>query len=382
MTTKLRDSEIDSVVEILVKLVTLASVDTAKYFNSLVGSAHVPSQWRASLTGVWTGNVNIDARALVDWALAKGTNPKDPRVTTVGALLKAMLPQLGLEERSAVAALIHQRRLFNDPGLLENLAMGYQVPLPAGEFDGEGDLGPDFVWHGPDDLELQSFWRPESEFLDVGFVSRAIQRASAVCRIEVGTTGKRGTGFLVGAKNFVLTNYHVVEGGGSDQTSDNAKSAVLRFGRITLDDGREAEGRTFKTDPKDPVPCSSPTEDLDFALVRVEEGIFEAETLSTAPCSLEAPAEKAGLHLLQHPRGDAMKIAFSNNGVTGTFDGRLLQYVTKSAVGSSGAPCFDDDWRVVALHHAQRSKMFGIVREGILLQPIYDQISDLVPSLG
>jgi hypothetical protein len=37
-------------------------------------------------------------------------------------------------------------------------------------------------------------------------------------------------------------------------------------------------------------------------------------------------------------------------------------------------PCFDENWYLVALHHAQKAKTFGSIREGILFANIYQDI--------
>ena len=61
--------------------------------------------------------------------------------------------------------------------------------------------------------------------------------------------------------------------------------------------------------------------------------------------------------------------------MTGTYQEKgLIQYVTTAAGGSSGSPCFSDDWKVVALHHAQQARAFGSIREGILMGPILERI--------
>jgi len=74
-----------------------------------------------------------------------------------------------------------------------------------------------------------------------------------------------------------------------------------------------------------------------------------------------------------------MMLAPSSNGVTGAYpDTGHVQYVSRTAPGSSGAPCFDDDWKVVALHHAVRSKMFGVIGEGILMSAIYGAIREFL----
>jgi hypothetical protein len=52
--------------------------------------------------------------------------------------------------------------------------------------------------------------------------------------------------------------------------------------------------------------------------------------------------------------------------------------VNKTAVGSSGSPCFDENWYLVALHHAQKARTFGSIREGILFASIYQEIKDFL----
>lgn len=70
-----------------------------------------------------------------------------------------------------------------------------------------------------------------------------------------------------------------------------------------------------------------------------------------------------------------MQLAPSADAVTFTDAGKgIVQYVTRTGRGSSGAPCFGEDWRVVALHHAERARTFGTIREGILMGPILREV--------
>ncbi|MFM5947050.1 MAG: trypsin-like serine peptidase, partial [Dolichospermum sp.] len=83
--------------------------------------------------------------------------------------------------------------------------------------------------------------------------------------------------------------------------------------------------------------------------------------------------------VLQHPEGESMKLSISQDGIIGVYQNSgLVQYVNKTAVGSSGSPCFDEDWYLVALHHAQKAKTFGSIREGILFASIYQEIQDFL----
>jgi endonuclease G len=91
---------------------------------------------------------------------------------------------------------------------------------------------------------------------------------------------------------------------------------------------------------------------------------------------LASPTKRMGLNILQHPGGESMKLALSSNGVTGVYpETGLIQYLTSTRGGSSGSPCFSDEWALVALHHAERSRMFGTIREGILFRAIHSEIS-------
>lgn len=380
----LRPSETDLLVGILATQAGTSFAGPHRFLRDLVSRAHLPKNFELALAGVWTGDAGIDSRALLRWAAERGTNPRDPRVTVLGAVLKALLPDLGLEERAKVAAILYTRKLFHDARLVESLVSGMQVPLPAAEMATpdrhlEGH-GPDIDWQGPEDeLQLQGWFRPDPDWLDVGFLGRAIGRAAGVCRVEVAATGATGTGFLLGTRDLVLTNHHVLDGF-AEGLEAAARSAVARFGCITVDTGAEAKGRVFNTHADTPLVKSSPTGELDYALLRLDPAAQDADGLEPAPLALASPAERSPLHLLQHPFGGAMKVAFSNDAVTAVIGGRLVQYVSRSAVGSSGAPCFDDDWRIVALHHAERSRAFGVVREGILLNAIHPEIKEYLPG--
>jgi len=75
----------------------------------------------------------------------------------------------------------------------------------------------------------------------------------------------------------------------------------------------------------------------------------------------------------------SIKFRCVSPGVTGVYqEYGLFQYVNKTASGSSGSPCFDENWFLVALHHAQKAKSFGTIREGILFNSIYQEIKDFL----
>jgi V8-like Glu-specific endopeptidase len=269
-------------------------------------------------------------------------------------------------------------------GLADQLGAGCRIPEPAGAAaTGAADLGPEIDWRGPtDEFELQSWLRPEPDVRDdVGFMKAVVRCAAAVCRIEDAQRQWHGTGFLIGP-SLLLTNYHVLEPTyyGGPSLEENARDAVLCFGFLSAVAGEAVRGQTFKLDRDRPVLDASATSALDYVLLRVEDRVREAAGVEPVPYETRSPAPGARLTILHHPQGQPMKVAYSHDAVTGVYEGRgLVQYVNRTLQGSSGSPCFDDAWRVVALHHAQRSRALVSIREGILVGAIFPRIKDFLP---
>jgi V8-like Glu-specific endopeptidase len=242
------------------------------------------------------------------------------------------------------------------------------------------DFGPDIDWKGEtDEIQLQSWLKPEPDYWDVGFLKRAIEQSASVCRIEIPSRKIMGTGVLI-TPNQVLTNYHVLRPTESENIETNALNAVLKFGCFTSDDGVETQGKSFQLNGQKPILHFSKTEDLDYVLLQVESKITHEKDIKPARWKTnKLPLEKMGINVLQHPEGDSMKLSVSQDGITGVYaNSGLVQYVNKTALGSSGSPCFDENWFLVALHHAQRAKTFGSIREGILWTSIYQEIKDFL----
>jgi hypothetical protein len=68
--------------------------------------------------------------------------------------------------------------------------------------------------------------------------------------------------------------------------------------------------------------------------------------------AVEAPAASP-LLIMQHPQAAPLKLALDMSGVIGlNGNSTRLKYTVNTEGGSSGAPCFNANWDLVALHHS------------------------------
>lgn len=190
-----------------------------------------------------------------------------------------------------------------------------------------------------------------------------------------GAVKKLGTGFMVG-KDLVMTNYHVIE---PFVKGKSARGLGIRFGYAAAVSGigvEEGEVCSIIDDPNwcvawspynlpidetaEPKVAEPSAEELDFALLRLSRsagsdviaggrtrGWILNSQFGTA--ALEASTDA---HILQHPSGGPMKLAFGFGDVLWTKPGGTrFGYRTNTENGSSGSPIFDKLWNLVGLHH-------------------------------
>src|SRR5262249_41712879 len=83
--------------------------------------------------------------------------------------------------------------------------------------------------------------------------------------------------------------------------------------------------------------------------------------------------------IVQHPEGQKKQVALRDNRIVDVFD-EFLHYEADTQPGSSGSPVFNDQWELVALHHAsvpapEHPELGKFVNEGIRISPLLAFIS-------
>lgn len=201
-----------------------------------------------------------------------------------------------------------------------------------------------------------------------------------VCRVQAGNSDslQYGTGFLVGP-DLVLTAYHVVGSAIANQGSLPGISLLFDFKKLpnggTVNPGtvcftRERQGLVAASPAEPDAGGMAGTDALDYALLRVA-GSPGSEPIGGDRAEPGAPQRGwitvprrpfdvvpgSALYILQYALGGPLQVAFSLNGVIGINPaGTRLRYKTNTVSGSSGAPCFDANWELVAMHEGHQAE--------------------------
>ena len=189
-------------------------------------------------------------------------------------------------------------------------------------------------------------------YLDAGrLAGRAVARV--VIQSNSGAVLGYGTGSMI-SPSLIMTNNHVLN------SAARAGSAVVEFNYQLGLDGRELPPMKFRLQP-DAFFTTSPEEELDLTIVAVSavsdsSGRTSLSTFGFNPLSASEGEILAGesVTVIQHPGGNLKQIALRENHVLRfpNTEDRFLYYETDTTPGSSGAPVFNDQWEVVALHHS------------------------------
>ena len=238
----------------------------------------------------------------------------------------------------------------------------------------------------PDDASLERLIQESNSYLDLGkWLEEAGKLQVCLCRIEIPIQGGGkvfGTGFLIAA-DLVMTNWHVVQCIVATEDYDAAyrgpraktADAICRFDYKVLSNGTTNPGSTVSLatnwrvalSPSNPNGTEPMTDQLDCAVIRLSKPLGNL-VIGDNPIAqgdrrgwIKLPdvgaatdfREHSPLFIIQHPEGDPIKLALCTDGIQSINSNRTrVRYSTNTERGSSGSPCFDHNWNLIAIHHA------------------------------
>lgn len=243
-----------------------------------------------------------------------------------------------------------------------------------------------------------------SEMYNVALMQEWILFAPGhVCVIEIGGQNV-GTGLLVGPDK-VMTAFHVLNDAGLIKDGNGVSSddprlrlqcrfdfqVILEHGVLTPKLGIAHPAAADWLGPHSPEhpderyrkapPGSDPAGHLDYALIKLAQRVGEQPTgrgLTRGWSPLRKPAKSLQrftfIRIFQHAAGEYLKGADGRVTQIPPHGGRLQYYVSTSP-GSSGAPCWNFDFSLVAMHNLGGVRTnTGVENQGIPVDRIIDHI--------
>jgi endonuclease G len=192
-------------------------------------------------------------------------------------------------------------------------------------------------------------WANPPRIQPIAYLEEGLRAARSVAVIrlseEPGATAYGSTGWLltpdlvVVAAHLLSTENGPVKDFSIERANERVQTAIVRF-------DFDAPGQQTTEYRVRDVVLSDPY--LDIAVLRLVEPVKDRAPLTVRPDAL--PTNLTGLAAIHHPHLGPKQISR---------DGRLLRaqasdvlYLIDTAPGSAGAPIFDDQWRVIAVHRA------------------------------
>ncbi len=219
------------------------------------------------------------------------------------------------------------------------------------------------------------------DFIDIRYLEAGVAASRAVGRIDIRNQGNRvvgyGTASLVSAQ-LVLTNHHVLP------TADVARWSTIQFNLQDGIDGQPLQPRMFRLDP-DRFYLSDKERDFAFVAVAASERELAEFGFNRLIDAEGKVIVGENVTIVQHPRGEKKQVSLRENRLVDVLDS-FLHYETDTEPGSSGSPVFNDQWEVVALHHASvpapdHAELGSIANEGVRVSTLLKAVRALSETL-
>ncbi len=261
-------------------------------------------------TGLDAARIAFDTKAIVNWF----------NIVQEARLHKDTIERL----------IVYAEREYPDDQRLKRLKARQPVAILEGPEPA--------AWRGTlSGAQLEAIISTRSSLVPISYLEQGLACSRAVGRV-VRPDGGYGTGFLI-ANDRLVTNNHVLA------TAEMAAASVVQFNYQKTLDGVDApyeeyrlKAEGFKTSSED-----------DWTMVSVDG--HPVQKWGALCLGVAAPRINDRVTIVQHAGGGPKQISYVANVVVFS-DALRLQYLTDTLPGSSGAPVFDREWKVVALHHS------------------------------
>ncbi|KAA3621514.1 MAG: serine protease [Bacteroidetes bacterium] len=249
--------------------------------------------------------------------------------------------------------------------------------LPAGKYDEDIPME---IAPPPPQVKVQLQKNISNKLKNISWLEKGITYAKSVCKVEVrnkpteeGIRTIVGTGFLLPG-HLLMTNNHVI-----GSTAEAADSVLYFNYQLDAEDNKQ-DPLTYKLAPEE---VFFTNEDYDFSIIKVkDEPKRPLDQFGHVNIDLDEYSDEPALYnhvtIIQHPMGGYKQIALNENQITKVDkETQTILYKTDTEEGSSGSPVFNDNWKVIGLHHAHVSSQDeqGVQtfhNKGVMMEKILD----------
>ncbi|MEA2078443.1 MAG: trypsin-like peptidase domain-containing protein [Pseudomonadota bacterium] len=213
---------------------------------------------------------------------------------------------------------------------------------------------------------------------------KGLERATGVAQVLDRSGNGQGSGFLVrgadvhesiGEGWVVVTNAHVIS---DDPAEQSAHPAALPADEARICFEAKDPDQEFAVEK---ILFSSPRTELDCTIVSLQSPVEHAKPFPIAR-RLPVLGKNQRVYIIGHPRGGGLSYSIDDNLLL-DHERSKLHYRAPTEGGSSGSPVFNQQWDLLALHHAGGMNMKKLngqpgsypANEGLYFQSIRDAVA-------
>lgn len=200
-----------------------------------------------------------------------------------------------------------------------------------------------------------------------GFVTydnyrKGVERCRSVARIGREIARGEGTGFLMKASDLhpawgdravLVTNAHVLGTAGAGALHPQETIVSFQAHDVVKPDEEFLVSEVLWSSPKDR---------LDVTVAVLDRTVPLEKPFPIAPV-LPVPGAGARVLIVGHPGGGVLSFSLNDNELL-DWEGFRVHYRAPTEGGSSGSPVFNQEWRLVAVHHAGSDRMPRLRQQG------------------
>ena len=192
-------------------------------------------------------------------------------------------------------------------------------------------------------VQLEKIMKGRNDLVEIEWLDKAKIASKSICK-TLHKSNKNGTGWIY-LNKYLFTNNHII----SSQKEALETKIIFNF-------EKDRSPISFTLDPNTLFATNLV---LDYTIVKIKNDKKLKEFASLEIENHVIPQKGHLVNIIQHPEGEPKMIAMPDEIISVNLKENHLFYLADTKSGSSGSPVFNQEWKVVALHHGGMKKEDG-----------------------